>query len=131
MSIYRSIELKLVSAFFLVSGLYGFINSSILISQGGILNILFMAFITVIFGLTAYSRYLIFREDPKGIEYDRYKGIAELMPLAEGVSAKSREFDEIGNEVSADYLKIMKIIKDAWYKGFVSIEYEGSQLSED
>ncbi len=64
-------------------------------------------------------------------EYDRYKGIAELMPYAKGVSAKSRDFDEDGNEVHSDFLRIMKIVKDSGYTGDVGIEYEGSQLSED
>jgi sugar phosphate isomerase/epimerase len=64
-------------------------------------------------------------------EYDRYQGIAELMPYAKGVSAKSHEFDEDGNEVSSDFLKIMKIVKDSGYRGYVGIEYEGDQLSED
>ena len=36
-------------------------------------------------------------------EYDRYKGVAELMPFAKGVSAKSHEFDAEGNEVRTDY----------------------------
>ncbi len=64
-------------------------------------------------------------------EYDRYKGIAELMPFAKGVSAKSHEFDENGNEVRSDFDRIMKIVKDAGYTGYVGIEYEGSDLSED
>lgn len=64
-------------------------------------------------------------------EYDKYKGIAELMPYAKGVSAKSHEFDENGNETSSDYLKIMKIVKDSGFKGYVGIEYEGKELSED
>ena len=64
-------------------------------------------------------------------EYDRYQGIAELMPYAKGVSAKSHEFDENGNEVNSDFLKIMKIVKDSGFTGYVGIEYEGSQLSED
>ncbi len=63
-------------------------------------------------------------------EYDRYLGIAELMPFAKGVSAKSHEFDENGNETRSDYFRIMKIVKDAGYKGWVGIEYEGSKLSE-
>jgi sugar phosphate isomerase/epimerase len=65
------------------------------------------------------------------VEYDRYKGIAELMPYAKGVSAKSTEFDDAGNEVHSDFLRIMKIVKDSGYKGDVGIEYEGSELSED
>ena len=64
-------------------------------------------------------------------EYDRYKGIAELMPYAKGVSAKSLDFDEDGNEVHSDFLRIMKVVRDSGYKGYVGIEYEGSQLSED
>jgi sugar phosphate isomerase/epimerase len=73
------------------------------------------------------------KNGPEGCveEYDRYKGIAELMPFAKGVSAKSHDFDEMGNEVSSDFLKIMKIVKEAGYKGYVGIEYEGRQLSED
>ena len=64
-------------------------------------------------------------------EYDRYKGIAELMPYAKGVSAKSHEFDAAGNEVNSDFLRIMKIVKESGFKGYVGIEYEGTQLSED
>jgi sugar phosphate isomerase/epimerase len=65
-----------------------------------------------------------------GEEYDRYKGVAELMPYAKGVSAKSHEFDAEGNEVRTDYYKMLQIVKDAGFKGFVGIEYEGSDLSE-
>ena len=64
-------------------------------------------------------------------EYDRYQGIAELMPFAKGVSAKSHEFDEAGNEVNSDFGRIMKIVKESGFKGYVGIEYEGTQLSED
>jgi sugar phosphate isomerase/epimerase len=63
-------------------------------------------------------------------EYDRYKGVKELMPFAKGVSAKSHEFDASGNETKTDYIKMMKIVKDAGYNGYVGIEYEGSKLPE-
>jgi len=63
-------------------------------------------------------------------EYDRYLGIEELMPFAKGVSAKSYDFDAEGNEVKMDYFRIMKIVKESGYKGFVGIEYEGSKLPE-
>ena len=65
-----------------------------------------------------------------GEVYDRYKGMEELMPFAKGVSAKSNVFDAEGNERNMDYYRIMKIVKDSGYKGFVGIEYEGSELSE-
>lgn len=63
-------------------------------------------------------------------EYDRYQGVIDLMPYAKGVSAKSHDFDEKGNEKGIDYAKMMDIVKKAGYKGFVGIEYEGSRLSE-
>jgi len=64
-------------------------------------------------------------------EYDRYRGIAELMPYAKGVSAKSYAFDTSGNEVEIDYTRIMKIVKESGFTGYVGIEYDGTQLSED
>ena len=66
----------------------------------------------------------------KDEEYDRYKGVLELMPYAKGVSAKTHDFDAKGNETKTDYRKMMKIVMDANYHGFVGIEYEGSKLSE-
>lgn len=66
----------------------------------------------------------------EGEEYDRYQGVKELMPYAKGVSAKSHEFDANGNEVHTDYEKMLKIVKDSGYKGFIGIEYEGGELSE-
>lgn len=65
-----------------------------------------------------------------GKEYDRYKGVTELMPFAKGVSAKSHDFDDKGEETKTDFLKMMKIVQAAGYKGYVGIEYEGSKLSE-
>lgn len=63
-------------------------------------------------------------------EYDRYKGVKELMPFAKAVSAKSHDFDEQGNEVHTDYMRMMKIVLAANYHGYVGIEYEGSKLGE-
>lgn len=62
--------------------------------------------------------------------YDRYKGTAEMMPYAKGVSAKTHNFDENGNSVETDYVKMLQIVKDAGYTGYIGIEYEGSKLSE-
>jgi len=66
----------------------------------------------------------------KDEQYDRYKGVTELMPFAKAVSAKSHDFDEAGNETEIDYLKMMKIVAAAGYKGWVGIEYEGNKLGE-
>ncbi|MDP5172596.1 MAG: sugar phosphate isomerase/epimerase [Bacteroidia bacterium] len=63
-------------------------------------------------------------------EYDRYQGTTDLMPFAKGVSAKTHDFDEAGNETKSDYRRLLTIVKEAGYKGFIGIEYEGSRLSE-
>jgi len=63
-------------------------------------------------------------------EYDRYQGVADLMPYAKGVSAKSHEFDDLGNETSTDYLRMLSIVKNAGYKGYIGIEYEGADNDE-
>jgi L-ribulose-5-phosphate 3-epimerase len=70
-----------------------------------------------------------FRVSPE-VEYDRYQGVSELMPFARGVSAKSHDFDDTGHERHTDYWRMLKIVIDAGYRGYVGIEYEGGELSE-
>jgi sugar phosphate isomerase/epimerase len=65
-----------------------------------------------------------------GEEYDRYKGVQEMMPFAKGVSAKSHDFDAAGNETHTDYRRMMKIVLAAGYHGHLGIEYEGVSLDE-
>jgi sugar phosphate isomerase/epimerase len=73
-------------------------------------------------------------KQPEGVcaeEYDKYKGVAELLPFAKGVSAKTMQFDDKGNCVETDYARMMKIIKDSGFTGYMGIEYEGEKLSEE
>lgn len=63
-------------------------------------------------------------------EIDIYDAIAKLMPYAQGVSAKSYDFDAKGNETRLDYARILKIVTDAGYNGHIGIEYEGGRLGE-
>ncbi|MFC4095983.1 sugar phosphate isomerase/epimerase family protein [Euzebyella saccharophila] len=63
--------------------------------------------------------------------YDIYKGVEELMPHAKAVSAKSHDFDAEGNETEIDYVKMLKIVKDHGYTGYIGVEYEGSELDEE
>lgn len=56
---------------------------------------------------------------------DIYDGIKQMMPYAKGVSAKSYGFDEEGLETKIDYAKMMKIVKNAGWDGYVGVEYEG------
>src|SRR5690606_17099646 len=78
--------------------------------------------------LPDFGNFTINRET--GEEYDRYKGVEQLMPFAKGVSGKSYAFDAQGNETTMDFYRLMKIVKDSGYKGYVDVEYEGSALSE-
>ena len=61
-------------------------------------------------------------------QYDPYQGVADLMPFAGAVSAKTFAFDEQGQETSIDYLAMFRLIKAAGYHGHVGIEYEGHTL---
>jgi len=55
-------------------------------------------------------------------DYDMYEGVAKLMKNALGVSAKTHGFDANGNDVDIDYKKMMKIVKDSNYDGFIGVE---------
>jgi len=60
-------------------------------------------------------------------EYDRYQGVEELMPFAKGVSAKSYGFDAEGFETTIDFARILRLVLDAGYRGYVGIEWEGME----
>ncbi len=64
-------------------------------------------------------------------EYDPYKGVSELMPYARGVSGQTRDFDEKGNETRIDFERMMKIVSESGYKGYIDVEYSGTKLSVD
>jgi sugar phosphate isomerase/epimerase len=81
--------------------------------------------------LPDFNNFCLTREGNKCVEeYDRYKGTLEMMPYAKAVSAKSIDFDEQGNCVETDYMKMLKIVKDSGFKGYVGIEYEGDKVGE-
>lgn len=86
--------------------------------------------------LPDFGNFCIRRNDPADYGsgcaemYDLYKGVSELMPFAKAVSAKSHNFDEAGNETEIDYTKMLQIVKDAGYTGYIGVEYEGNELGE-
>lgn len=63
--------------------------------------------------------------------YDRYQGMKEMMPYAKSVGAKAFTFDENGNEPTIDFNKMFTIIKEAGFSGWIGLEYEGHDLSEE
>ncbi len=73
--------------------------------------------------LPDFGNFFITRDPPE--EYDRYLGVEQLMPFAKGVSAKSYGFDENGNETTIDFERMLRIVLDAGYRGYVGVEWEG------
>jgi sugar phosphate isomerase/epimerase len=63
--------------------------------------------------------------------YDPYKGLSEMLPYAKGVSAKTYDFDENGEQSLLDYKKLIGIVKSSGFKGYIGIEYEGNKQSEE
>jgi hydroxypyruvate isomerase len=63
--------------------------------------------------------------------YDRYKGVEETLPFAKGVSAKSYDFDATGEQPLMDYRKLLGIVKQSGFTGYIGVEYEGNTQSED
>lgn len=62
-------------------------------------------------------------------DYDPYRGVEEMMPWAKIVCAKSKKFDEAGNEVNVDYRRMLRIVKDSGYRGSIGIEFEGHDVA--
>jgi len=63
--------------------------------------------------------------------YDIYKGLKMLLPFAKGVSAKTYDFDSAGEQPLLDYSKLIGIVKESGYKGYLGIEYEGTRQTDE
>ena len=62
--------------------------------------------------------------------YDRYRGVEELMPYAKAVSAKSHSFNADGDEINTDFGRMMRIVMNSGYNGYIGIEFEGGDVDE-
>ena len=62
--------------------------------------------------------------------YDPVMGVSEFLPHARGVSAKSYDFDNDGNETLLPYRALLQKVKDSGFAGHIGIEYEGNRLTE-
>jgi len=55
---------------------------------------------------------------------DPYKIISALMPIARGVCATSRDFDENGLEKNIDFPRVLDLVTKSGYRGYISAEYQ-------
>lgn len=67
----------------------------------------------------------------KGIFYDPLVGMAELMPYAKGVSAKSMGIGPNGQDTTIDFPKMMNIVGAFGFEGYVGIEWGGGYAKMD
>jgi len=67
---------------------------------------------------------------PDGKSYDCYKGVGELMPFAKAVSAQTTGFDADGKPTGADFRRLLKIVVDSGYRGYVEVEFSGENIPE-
>ena len=63
--------------------------------------------------------------------YDRYKGVEELLPFAKGVSAKTYDFDNNGEQPKIDYKRLINLVKASGFNGYIGIEFEGETQPEE
>lgn len=78
----------------------------------------------------------------KGELYNPYKGLREFMPwVKQAMSAKAYDWDtgagkfytedrREGREMTLDYERLIKIVVEAGYRGYIGIEYEGDKHPE-
>ena len=62
---------------------------------------------------------------------DVYADIAAAIPYAVNVQLKPHVTDAAGNRSPADVMKIIGLLRDGGYQGYVTIEYEGETPFED
>lgn len=75
--------------------------------------------------LPDFGNFSISKDDSTGVinSYDSYRGTAEMMPLAKGVSVKTQAWDDYGQQSALDYDKMMRIVLDSGYRGYCGIEH--------
>lgn len=57
--------------------------------------------------------------------HDRYAGVATMLPFAKCVCAKAHDFDAEGNECYSDFGRMLRLVGDSGYRGWIEVEYEG------
>ncbi len=57
-----------------------------------------------------------------------YDGTEAMLPYTETISCKMHSFNEAGNQPDFDYPRLIKMIADSDYRGYLAIEWEGTRL---
>lgn len=80
-------------------------------------------------GILADFTHWSVQRNPEVNVIDPYEGMKLLAPLTRSVSAHAIKFDGDGNETRWDYYRMVKILSDAAFHGYIAIEYFGDDLS--
>ena len=62
-------------------------------------------------------------------DYDKYQGVKDMLPWAKAICAKVHEIKEDGEAAHTDFHRMLKIVKDGGFKGYIGIEFEGGKNS--
>jgi len=54
-----------------------------------------------------------------------YQSVEVLMPYAKGISAKTNNFTDNGEDTKIDFKTMFQIISESKFNGFIGVEYEG------
>ena len=61
--------------------------------------------------------------------YDKYQGVKDMLPWAKAICAKVHQINEDGEAAHTDFRRMLKIVKDGGFKGYIGIEFEGGKNS--
>ena len=64
-------------------------------------------------------------------EADRYRAVEMLMPYAKAVSAKAMRFNDDGSVRETDFWRMMRIVRDGGYTGYVGIESAPGEIDQE
>ncbi len=61
--------------------------------------------------------------------YDKYQGVKDMLPWAKAICAKVHKIKEDGEAAHTDFHRMLKIVKDGGFQGYIGIEFEGGKNS--
>ena len=64
-------------------------------------------------------------------EINRYEAVEQLLPFAKAVSAKATEYSDDGKVTDTDFVRMMRLVRDAGYHGHVGVESVGRRQEDE